>query len=149
MNLWSERVMVAFPKTHALAHRDFVYWTDLKNERFVMSQCDPGPEIQSILLNKLSSPGNIPLIKQIKAHHSLMMSAVEGEYGVTLTCESSSSNPLPDIVFREVRDGNGPTRLGFVAYWQRNNDNPALKQFLARLQAHPAVPTTIGGTLPL
>lgn len=149
MNLWSERIMVALPITHALAHRDFVYWTDLKSEHFVMSQCDPGPEIQSILFNKLSSPGNDPLVKQIKAHHSLMMSAVEGDYGITLTCESSSSNSSPGLVFREVRDGNGPTRLGFVAYWRRNNDNPALKQFLARLQAHPAVPITVGGALPL
>ena len=34
MSLWSERIMVAFPKTHPLAAREFVYWTDLKNERF-------------------------------------------------------------------------------------------------------------------
>jgi DNA-binding transcriptional LysR family regulator len=56
--LWSERVMVALPKTHKLAQSDCVYWTDLKNERFIMSQYDPGPEIQDVLLNKLSSPGS-------------------------------------------------------------------------------------------
>lgn len=136
MNLWSERILVALPKTHALARRDFVYWTDLKNERFLMSQCDPGPEIQNVLLNKLSSPGNGPLIKQIRAHHSLIMSAVEGDYGITLVCESSSFSPSPGVVFREARDGNGPTRIGFIAYWRRNNDSPILRQFLSLLQAH-------------
>lgn len=146
MSLWSERIMVAFPKTHPLAERDFVYWTDLKNERFVMSLHDPGPEIKDILLSKLALPGDRPFIKHVKAHHSAMISAVDGERGITLACESSSLPPWPGVVFREVRDGNGPTRLGFVAYWRRNNDNPILKQFLACLQAHPSVPAAPVGT---
>lgn len=141
MSLWSERVMVAFPKSHRLAGRDFVYWTDLKHECFVMSLRDPGPEIKDILLSKLALPGDLPSIKHVKAHHTAIVSTVDGDRGVTLACESSSLPPWPDVVFREVRDGNGPTRLGFVAYWRRNNDNPVLKQFLAWLQAHPAVPT--------
>ena len=87
MSLWSERIMVAFPKTHPLAVRDFVYWTDLKNERFLMSRRDPGPEIQDILLNKLASPGDRPLIKQIKANSDHILSVVDGNRGITLTCE--------------------------------------------------------------
>jgi len=141
MSLWSERVMVAFHKMHPLAERDFVHWTDLRSERFVMSLRDPGPEIKDILFRKLALPGDRPFIKHVKAHHTAMISAVDGQRGVTLVCESSSVPPWPSVVFREVRDGSGPTRLGFVAYWRRNNDNPILKQFLAWLQAHPAVPT--------
>lgn len=141
MSLWSERIMVALPRIHPLAERDFVYWTDLKNERFVMSLRDPGPEIRDILLSKLALPGDRPFIKHVEAHHTAMISAVDGDRGITLVCESSSLPPWPDVVFREVRDGNGPTRLGFVAYWRRNNDNPVLKQFISWLQAHPAVPT--------
>lgn len=140
MSLWSERIMVAFPKTHPLVVRDFVYWTDLKSERFLMSRRDPGPEIQDILLNKLASPGQRPLIKQIMANSDHILSVVDGNRGITLTCESSTGYVLPGVTFREVRDGNGPTRVGYVAYWRRNNDNPTLKQFLTLLQAHPAVP---------
>lgn len=139
MSLWSERIMVVLPETHRLAERDVVYWTDLRNERFVISHRDPGPEINDVLLNKLAAPGDRPLIKHINAHHSVTIGAVRGERGITLACESSFA-PLPWVVFRELRDGNGPTRLGFVAYWRRNNDNPTLKQFLALLRAHPAVP---------
>lgn len=147
MSLWSERIMVAFPRTHPLAERDFVYWTDLKGERFVMSLRDPGPEIKDVLLSKLALPGDRPFIKYVKAHHSAMISVVDSERGITLACESSSLPHWPGVVFREVRDGNGPTRLGFVAYWRRNNDNPILKQFLAWLQAHPAVPTAHMGAV--
>jgi DNA-binding transcriptional LysR family regulator len=143
MSLWSERIMVAFHKTHPLAERDFVYWTDLRSERFVMSLRDPGPEIKDVLLSKLALPGDRPFIKHVKAHHSAMISAVDGDRGITLACESSSAPPWPGVVFREVRDGNGPTRLGFVAYWRRNNDNPILRRFLTWLQAHPTVPPAL------
>ena len=144
MSLWSERIMVAFPKDHPLATREFVYWTDLKNERFLMSRRDPGPEIQDLLINKLASPGDRPLIKSVNANREDILSVVDGNRGITLTCESSTGNILPGVVFREVRDGNGPTRVGYVAYWRRNNDNPALKQLLTLLQAHPAVPPASG-----
>jgi DNA-binding transcriptional LysR family regulator len=140
MSLWSERIMVALPKHHRLAAREFVYWTDLKNERFLMSRRDPGPEIQDVLINKLTSPGDRPHIKPINAHREDILSIVDGNRGITLTCESSTGNILPGVLFREVRDGNGPTRVGYVAYWRRNNDNPALKEFLSLLRAHPAVP---------
>lgn len=147
MNLWSERVLVAFPKSHPLADRDFVYWTDLKNERFVLSRRDPGLEIYDILLAKLASPGDRPFVKRVKAHHSLMIEAVDGARGITLIYESASATTLPGVVFREVRDGNGPTRLGFVAYWRRDNENPALKHFLNQLQVYaPVSPSNSGVT---
>lgn len=147
MNLWSDRIMIAFPKDHPLAARDFVYWTDLKSERFLMSRRDPGPEFQDLLINKLTSPGDRPLIKPVNANRESILSIVDGKRGITLICESATGNILPGVVFREVRDGNGPTRVGYVAYWRRNNDNPALKQFLSLLQSHPAVPSTSGGSL--
>lgn len=55
-----------------------MYWTDLKNERVLMSQRDPGPEILDILLSKLTAPGERPFIKHVKAHHSVLISTVAG-----------------------------------------------------------------------
>ncbi len=147
MSLWSDRIMVALPKNHPLAVRDFIYWTDLKSERFLMSSRDPGPEIQDLLINKLTSPGDRPLIKSVNANRESILSVVDGNRGITLICESATGNIMPGVLFREVRDGNGPTRVGYVAYWRRNNDNPALKQFLSLLQAHPAVPLASNGSL--
>ena len=77
-SLWSDWIMVALPKDHPLAAREFVYSTDLKNERFLISRRDPGPEIRDVLLGKLSSPGDRPRIKQIKANHGLVLSMVDG-----------------------------------------------------------------------
>ena len=132
--------MAVLPRTHPLAERDFVYWTDLRDERFLMSIRDPGPEIRDILISKLAAPDDRPFIKTVTAHHSVLISMIASERGVTLVCDSSASLPQGlEVVFREVRDGNGPTRLGFVAYWRRDNDSPILKQFLASLQSRPDV----------
>lgn len=146
MSLWSERLMVGVPKDHFLAERKFVYWSDLKNERFLVSSRDPGLELEVLLLNNLASPGNRPMIKQVQVHHEHLLSLVNRRLGILLTCESSTGYRLDGVVFREVRDGKGPTRVGLVAYWRRNNDNPTLKQFLTLLQTHPAVPR--GSTAP-
>jgi DNA-binding transcriptional LysR family regulator len=79
----------------------------------------------------------------MKANVDHILSVVDGRLGITVVCESAVGNALPGVVFREIRDGNGPTRVGYVAYWRRNNDNPALKQMLSLLKAHPAVPRAV------
>jgi hypothetical protein len=38
------------------------------------------------------------------------------------------------VVYREARDGNGPSRISYAAYWQGDNDNPALAHFLKLLE---------------
>lgn len=145
MRLWSDRIIVAFPKVHPLADRNFVYWTDLKNERFLMSIRDPGPELEDILLSKLAAPGDRPRIKPINAKREDVLSMVGAERGISLICESATGNAMQGVIYCEVRDGKGPTRVGFVAYWRFNNDNPALKQFLSLLQGSP-VALTAGST---
>lgn len=144
MSLWSDRIMAALPKDHPLAAQDFVCWTDLKNKQFLMSRRDPGPEIQDLLLTKLTSPGDRPRVKRINAKREDVISMVGGKCGVSLACEAATGNVGNEVVYREIRDGNGPTRVSYVAYWRRNNDNPALKQFLNLLQSHPAVPPANG-----
>jgi len=140
MNLWSDRVMVALSSDHVLADRDFIYWTELKSECFLISVRDPGPELEDVLLSKLAAPGDRPTIKSINGNREEVLSMVSAGGGVGLVCESASGNVIKRTVYREVRDGNGPTRVGFVARWRHNNDNPALRQFVRLLQTNPDVP---------
>ena len=44
--LWSERILVALPEGHQLATKKSIYWTDLRNETVLLSQYDPGREIE-------------------------------------------------------------------------------------------------------
>jgi DNA-binding transcriptional LysR family regulator len=140
MGLWSDRIMVALPNDHPFAAREFVSWRDLKSEQFLMSRRDPGPEIQDLLLTSLTSPGDRPRVKLVNAKCENVISMVGGNCGISLVCDSATGNISDEVVYREIHNGDGPTRVNYVAYWRRNNDNPALKQFLSLLQSHPAIP---------
>lgn len=49
------------------------------------------------------------------------------------------------VVYREARDANGSTRIGYRAYWQDGNENPALRNFIRLLEErYPPVATGNG-----
>jgi DNA-binding transcriptional LysR family regulator len=58
---------------------------------------------------------------------------VSMEMGISLILESDLGTNLPSPLYRELRDGIGPSRLGFSAVWRADNENPALKSFLELL----------------
>ena len=134
MGLWSERIMVALPESHRLASNDIVYWTDLKDETFLFSEMDPGPEIQEILLAKLAAPRDRPTVISHDVSRENIKSLVGAGFGVSLMCEACVGVAYTGVVYREARDGNGPSRINYAAYWQGDNDNPALAHFLKLLE---------------
>ena len=134
MVLWSERIIVALPEDHPLAANEIIYWTDLKRERFLLSERDPGPEIQDILVAKLSSPGDLPDVVRHDVSPENIKSLVGAGRGVSLMCEACMGARYAGVVYREARDGNGSTRIGYRAYWRDGNDNPALRNFIRLLE---------------
>lgn len=134
MVLWSERIIVAMPEDHSLAANEIIYWTDLKHERFLLSERDPGPEIQEILVAKLSSPGDLPDVVRHDVSAENIKSLVGAGRGVSLMCEACMGATYAGVVYREARDGNGSTRIGYRACWRDGNDNPALRNFIRLLE---------------
>ena len=134
MALWSERILIALPEAHRLAAKDVLNWADLKRERFVLSTRDPGPEIEAILIAKLVTPGESLDIDYHDVNAESLKSLVSAGRGITVVCESCMGSVPPGIVFRETRDGNGSTRVGFCAYWMPGNENPALRNFIRLLE---------------
>src|SRR5665213_134268 len=72
MPLWSERILLALLKEHPLASKDVVYWTDLRDETVLLSQFDPGRELEDLLMSKLVSPEDRPKI----ARHDVSLSLI-------------------------------------------------------------------------
>jgi DNA-binding transcriptional LysR family regulator len=60
--LWSERILVALPEHHPLAGQEFVSWTDLKGETFLLGEHDPGPDVHDLLIAYLPTPGDRPKV---------------------------------------------------------------------------------------
>ena len=131
--LWNERVLVVLPAEHPLAERVVIYWTDLRDETVILSRYDLGSEIEDLLVSKLASPDDRPKIVRHDISRGIVKSLVTMKVGVSLVLESDAGATLSGLVYRELRDGSGPSVLSYSAYWQKDNENPALETFLKLL----------------
>ena len=141
MSLWSDRIVVALPEGHRLADGETVDWTDLKGETLLTSRHDPGPEIQELLITKLASPGDRPKTVCHNANWGNIKGLVGAGFGISLLTESDVGANLFDLIYRELRDGTGPSWVRYSAHWRADNDNPALASFLKMLgERYPHLP---------
>lgn len=131
--LWSERILVSLPEDHALAERTTIYWTDLRNETVLLSQRDPGRELEDLLISKLVSPADRPIIERHDVSRGIIKSLISMKLGIGLALESEIGASFAGLVYRELRDGTGSTRVDFSAHWRADNENPALDGFLKLL----------------
>jgi DNA-binding transcriptional LysR family regulator len=116
MPLWSERILLALLKEHPLASKDVVYWTDLHNETVLLSQYDPGRELEDLLMSKLASPEDRPKLSRHDVSCGIIKSLITAGFGVSLVTESNIGMNLSGLAYRELRDGIGPSRVGFSAH---------------------------------
>jgi DNA-binding transcriptional LysR family regulator len=130
MSLWSERIMVAVPEGNLLAERETINWTNLAGETLLISRHDPGADIQELLLTKLTSPGDRPRVVCHDATWGNIKSLVGAGFGVSLVTESDVGTSPSGLIYRELRDGTGSSRIGYSAHWRADNDNPVLASFL-------------------
>lgn len=142
---WSERILVTLPSDHRLVERDTLHWTDLSSETVLISQYDPGQEIEDLLNSKLVSPVDRPKIERHDVSRGAIKALVSLGFGISLVLESDLGAALPNPLYRELRDGTGSSRLDFFAFWRAENENPALECFLELLREH--YPSPAGATL--
>jgi DNA-binding transcriptional LysR family regulator len=133
MSLWSERIYVALPEGHRLATGDTIYWTDLRSETVLFNQRDPGRDLEDLLITKLAIPGVRPKIERHDVSCGITNNLITMGFGVGLVAESDIGASFSGLVYRELRDGAGPSRFGYSAHWRKDNDNPVLTSFLELL----------------
>ncbi|MGY3367716.1 DNA-binding transcriptional LysR family regulator [Bradyrhizobium sp. GM2.4] len=137
--LWSERVLISLPQDHPMAARDSIYWTDLRNEKVLLSQHDPGPELEDLLTSKLVCADR-PRIERHDVSRGIIKSLISMGLGISLVMESETGATFPGLVYRELRDGTGASRIGLSAHWRPDNESPALLSLLTLLgERYPAL----------
>jgi hypothetical protein len=67
---------------------------------------------------------------------------VGASFGIGLTLEAPLGANFAGVVYREIRDGTGPVRLGHSANWRDDNENTALAGFLQLLRERYPSPST-------
>ncbi len=144
---WSERMLVALPATHLLIKHDVVYWTDLRDEQFLIPVADPGPEMRDILVGRLATSGAKTDIRMLQASRETILSILGGGSAVSLVCEGSTGARYPDVVYRPIHGEQGPALTGYSGYWRDDNRNPALRRFLEFIRMRFALPFNISANL--
>jgi DNA-binding transcriptional LysR family regulator len=143
-SFWSERMMVAMPEGHRLAARESIHWANLIGERFLLTQRDPGPETRNMLFGKLGIPGHSPEIDMEDIGRDTVLSVIALGVHISIVAESALGIHVPGVIFREVYETNGHTRLGFSGYWREDNENPVLRRFLEFVTARYSMPSMPG-----
>ena len=140
MALWSERILVVLPEVHRLAAKETIHWTDLKGETLLLSERDPGPEIQDLVAARLVSPADRPRVWRHDVSRESIKSLIGAGFGIGLTLEASLGAVFSGVIHREARDGTGSVRIDHFAR-RNDNKNPALAVFLKLLgERYPARP---------
>jgi DNA-binding transcriptional LysR family regulator len=131
--LWTERVLLAVPEDHRLARKSIVTWDDLRGERILLATRDPGPGLRDLLVAHLGGVGMQPRIIYTRAQRDTLIGMVGFRRALTLLYGSNAGVRHPGVVYRELVDPGGRSRLRYFACWDSRNTNPALQQFLSVL----------------
>ena len=130
-SLWSERVMIVMSDAHALAGKERIYWPDVRDERFIFSQQDPGADLADLARARLCEPGFLPDIEVHEVSRDNIVNMVPIGSFISLTTDASLGRSVPGVALRELSDlSNGVVHLGYHGYWRADNENPALAQLL-------------------
>jgi len=145
LRLWSERILISLPQGHFLAAREIIYWTDLRNEKILLSQYDPGREFEDLLISKLVLPDDRPKVERHDVSRGIIKSLTSMGMGLSLVMESDIGASFAGLVYRELQDGSGSSRVDFHAHWRDDNENPVLKYFLKLVaERYPSPPPVLG-----
>lgn len=106
-----------------------------------ISHYDPGRDFKDLLFSKLVSPEDRPKVEHHDMSCGIIKSSIRVRAGVSLVHDSDMGINYAGLVCRELREGAGPSRFGFSAYWRADNENPALTAFLKMLsERYPSPP---------
>jgi DNA-binding transcriptional LysR family regulator len=75
-HLWEERVFVVLPQGYGLADREEIGWDDLRDEHFIVSEANPGPEIHDYLVQHLAELGHHPCVERCGVGRDNLMKLV-------------------------------------------------------------------------
>jgi DNA-binding transcriptional LysR family regulator len=126
-HLYDDALFVALPANHASASRISLTWRDLWDETLLVTADGPGPELEGIIMRRISSLGFRPKIVTQQVGRDNLLNMVGKGYGITLVVDSTCGVSYPGVRFVPVQ----PSEIvPWSVVWPTQNANPALKRFL-------------------
>lgn len=131
--LWHERVHVAMAAQHPLAGCKALDWSQLRDERFITSAMEPGPEVHDYIIRRVADYSTYPDVSYMQVTEETLMHMVAIGEGITLVSEGWTSMAFPDVALRPLI---APEDIvPFSAVWSPSSDNPVLRRFLSFARA--------------
>lgn len=131
--LWCEAVALALAKDHPAAKAERLLWSELREERFIVSVQEPGPEVHDWLIARLGGLGERTRIVRCAVARETLFVLVGLGVGMSVISQAGVGVMYPNVVFKPV--GDPSDRLPFSAVWSPGTDNPALRRFLSVMRA--------------
>lgn len=127
--LWHERVHVALPVSHPLAYFERLDWPMLRDEQFIVTRREPGPEVHDYIVRRVADYSTYPRVEHKPCTQETLMSLVALGQGITLVSSVWTEVRRPGLVFRPLTACEDV--VPFSAVWSPDNDNPALRRFVS------------------
>jgi len=133
--LWREHVCAAMAVSDTLAKKDSVAWSDLRTQRFIVTDTARGTEVHDFIIQHLASPGIRPRIDRHAVHRDMLLQIVAGGSALTLINEAAGGMIATGVVLRPISGED----ITYCAVRSPTNDNPAARKMvsLAREFAKP------------
>lgn len=126
---WRERVHVAMAVEHPLAGSDVLDWPQLRDERFIVSTMEPGPEVHDYIVRRIADYSTYPVVASCHVTAETLMHMVTIGEGITLVSEGWTNMEHADLMLLPL---TAPEDIvPFSAVWSPSSDNPALRRFLS------------------
>jgi DNA-binding transcriptional LysR family regulator len=132
-SIYAEPVILALPKTHALAGRSRLALASLADEAFVGFPRVIAPEMYDDMIASCRRAGFSPRIVQEAAGWHTLASLVSAGVGVGVVPRSIAEFQQPGVVYRSVRALD--VEMSLAAVWKRSERSPVRERFVAALKA--------------
>src|SRR2546427_10226243 len=138
--VYTDRLVIALPATHALAKKKIVHLKTLAGEPFVQFHRIGAPSLFDEAIGVCRRAGFSPRIVNEPNSMATVMTLVESGLGVSLIPYCVRTLSRPHVAIRSISPRSLPIPL--CATWLRSADNPALAAFVEILRtAKPAIRT--------
>ncbi|MCJ1901389.1 LysR family transcriptional regulator [Paracoccus versutus] len=133
IDLWQERVHLAFPERHHLSNSSKVIWDELRTERFLVPSGGAGAELDQRYLGQLSESGPPLKISIHDVGRENLLSLVGHGCGIALVLSSSMHSQHAGVRFLPI-DGP-PEYTSFSAICLSKNQSVPLKNLIDLAEA--------------
>lgn len=129
VELWRERLHIALPGSHRLADCECLDWSEMREERFIVSRYEPGSDIYDYIVRRIANLSPYPVVEYRRVFQGTLMHLVGLGDGITLVSEAWTHMTFPDVVMVPLTDPED--LVPFSAVWSPRNDNPSLRRFIS------------------